>query len=76
MVGQMSTRSATILHVLDHSWPVLSGYSVRSRDLIAAQRRLGEQVMVVTSPLQQLDDATAADITLDDARITERPSVA
>lgn len=73
MVGKMRTRSAAILHVLDHSWPILSGYSVRSRDLIAAQRRLGEQVMVVTGPLQELDDSTAADLTLDDAPYYRTP---
>lgn len=73
MVGKMHTRSVPVLHVLDHSWPILSGYSVRSRDLVAAQRRLGEQVMVVTSPLQQLDDPTAADLTLDDVPYYRTP---
>ena len=53
------------LHVLDHSWPILSGYSVRSRDLITAQHQLGQSVMVVTGPLHQIDDPDAADLTLD-----------
>ena len=62
-----------ILHVLDHSWPVLSGYAVRSRDLISAQHRLGECVRVVTGPLHQLDDPTAADIVLDGVQYARTP---
>jgi len=54
-----------VLHVLDHSWPVLSGYSVRSRNLITAQYKLGQPILVVTSPLHQLDDLTASDVTVD-----------
>src|SRR5215471_6635166 len=54
-----------VLHILDHSWPVLSGYAVRSRNLIAAQHQVGESVRVVTGPLHQLDDPTASDLVLD-----------
>lgn len=54
-----------VLHVLDHSWPVLSGYSVRSRNLISSQHGLGCPVSAVTSPLHQLDDPDAQDTTLD-----------
>jgi PEP-CTERM/exosortase A-associated glycosyltransferase len=62
-----------VLHVLDHSWPVLSGYSIRSRNLITAQHRLGEAIKVVTSPLHQLDDPTATDVTLDGVQYTRTP---
>lgn len=72
MSGQKPTRSS-VLHVLDHSWPILSGYSVRSRDLIAAQRQLGQSVMVVTGPLHQLDDAEARELTLDGAPYFRTP---
>jgi len=54
-----------VLHVLDHSWPVLSGYAIRSRNLISAQHGMGESIRAVTGPLHQLDDPTAADLTLD-----------
>lgn len=54
-----------VLHVLDHSWPVLSGYSIRSRNLITAQHRLGQPILVVTGPLHELDDPTATDVLVD-----------
>lgn len=45
--------SATrILHVLDHSLPIGSGYSYRSRSILLAQRRRGFEATVVTSPKQ------------------------
>ena len=57
-----ATRAYRVLHVLDHSWPVLSGYSVRSRGLVEAQQRIGLQPSVLTGPLHQLDDHAASDI--------------
>jgi len=54
-----------VLHVLDHSWPVLSGYSVRSRNLVTSQNRLGQAMVVVTGPLHQLDDPAASDTVVD-----------
>lgn len=67
LAGTERTRSTQyrVLHVLDHSWPVLSGYSVRSRSLLKAQRQNGLQPHAITSPLHQLDDAQAADIEVD-----------
>jgi len=62
-----------VLHVLDHSWPVLSGYAVRSRNLISAQHRLGESIKVVTGPLHQLDDSTATDMVLDGVQYMRTP---
>jgi glycogen synthase len=41
-----------VLHVLDHSLPIGSGYSYRSRSLVAAQRRLGLEPVILTSPKQ------------------------
>ena len=63
----------SVLHVLDHSWPVLSGYSVRSRNLITSQHRLGYSITALTSPLHQLDDATATDVTLDEVTYARTP---
>jgi PEP-CTERM/exosortase A-associated glycosyltransferase len=41
-----------ILHVLDHSLPIGSGYSYRSRSIAAGQKRLGLEPVVLTSPKQ------------------------
>jgi PEP-CTERM/exosortase A-associated glycosyltransferase len=41
-----------VLHVLDHSLPIGSGYSYRSRSLLVAQRRLGLEPVVLTSSKQ------------------------
>jgi len=66
--------SVRILHVLDHSWPVLDGYSNRSRSLIAAQKSLGWHPVVVTSPLHNLDDPQAQDLVLDFVNYYRVPS--
>src|SRR5579871_4979913 len=39
-----------VLHVLDHSLPVQSGYAFRSAAILREQRRLGWQVSAVTGP--------------------------
>jgi PEP-CTERM/exosortase A-associated glycosyltransferase len=39
-----------VLHVLDHSLPVASGYSYRSRSIGVFQQRLGLSPVVLTSP--------------------------
>jgi PEP-CTERM/exosortase A-associated glycosyltransferase len=39
-----------VLHVLDHSRPVLSGYSTRSWNIVSFQRSLGLDPVVLTSP--------------------------
>jgi glycogen synthase len=39
-----------ILHILDHSVPLFSGYSFRSRSIIHAERTLGLNPVVLTSP--------------------------
>ena len=54
-----------VLHVLDHSWPVLDGYAQRSRAIVRAQAQLGMDVRVVTSPLHETDDPHASEVTLD-----------
>jgi len=45
-------KPTRILHVLDHSLPIGSGYSYRSRSIVKAQRRLGLEPVVLTSPKQ------------------------
>ena len=39
-----------ILHVLDHSLPVMSGYSTRSRNIVVFQKAAGLEPVVLTSP--------------------------
>ena len=46
------TAPTRVLHVLDHSLPVGSGYSYRSRSIVLAQRQLGLEPVVLTSPKQ------------------------
>ncbi len=43
-----------ILHVFDHSLPLHSGYSFRSRALMLGQRRLGWETVHLTSPRYNL----------------------
>jgi PEP-CTERM/exosortase A-associated glycosyltransferase len=62
-----------VLHVLDHSWPVLDGYAQRSRSIITAQLQIGMQPVVVTGPLHQRDDPSASDTTLDGVRYFRTP---
>src|SRR5258708_19005151 len=56
-----AVRPLRVLHVLDHSWPVHTGYSIRSLHLIAAQYRLGLRPQALTGPLQMVDDPNAVD---------------
>lgn len=44
-----------ILHVLDHSLPLHSGYTFRSQNIFKAQRARGWEVAVVTSPKHEAD---------------------
>ncbi len=39
-----------VLHILDHSLPLHSGYTFRSQNLFRAQRNLGYEPVIVTSP--------------------------
>jgi PEP-CTERM/exosortase A-associated glycosyltransferase len=45
-------RPKRVLHVLDHSLPIGSGYSYRSRSIVTAQKHLGLEPVVLTSPKQ------------------------
>lgn len=51
----------TVLHVLDHSLPVMSGYSTRSRNITVFQRAAGLRPVVVTSPKHGLAPALRED---------------
>jgi glycogen(starch) synthase len=58
-------KSLLVLHVLDHSRPLLSGYSVRSHSLISAQKKIGFSPEALTGPLHQIEDPSANDIMLE-----------
>ncbi len=51
--------------MLDHSLPLLSGYSVRSHSLITAQKHIGLCPEVVTGPLHNVEDVGATDTSID-----------
>jgi glycogen(starch) synthase len=62
-----------ILHVLDHSWPVHTGYSIRSLHLIAAQYRLGFRPQALTGPLQVVDDPKAVETVVENITYRRTP---
>ena len=45
--------SLRILHVLDHSLPLHSGYTFRTASILREQRRLGWETFHLTSPKQE-----------------------
>jgi len=47
---QQPAISMKILHILDHSLPLQSGYSFRSQNIFKAQRKRGWDPVIVTSP--------------------------
>ena len=57
-----------VLHVLDHSWPVLDGYAQRSRSIVTAQAQIGMQPTVLTSPLHERDDPAAQETSFEGIR--------
>ena len=54
-----------ILHVLDHSIPLQSGYTFRSRAIIQAQRALGWETIHLTGPKHNPGETPAASETVD-----------
>lgn len=51
-----------VLHVFDHSIPLQSGYTFRSRAILREQRRLGWHTLQMTSPKQGASDACEEDV--------------
>src|SRR5262245_7963233 len=48
-----------VLHVLDHSRPIVSGYSMRSHAVLCAQRAMGFAPVALTSPKHAAADGDA-----------------
>jgi PEP-CTERM/exosortase A-associated glycosyltransferase len=61
-----------ILHVLDHSIPLHSGYTFRTQSILREQRRLGWETYHVTSPKQL--NATALEETVDGLHFYRTPA--
>jgi PEP-CTERM/exosortase A-associated glycosyltransferase len=51
-----------ILHVLDHSLPLHSGYAFRSAAILREQRRQGLETLQLTTPRQHRGSATEEDV--------------
>ena len=51
-----------VLHVLDHSIPLHSGYTFRSRSILQQQRALGWQTFHITGPKQGVSAATYEEV--------------
>src|SRR4030095_2773921 len=49
-IARVAMSTIKILHVLDHSLPVHSGYAFRSHAIFSAQKRRGWDPVVLTSP--------------------------
>ncbi|MCS6860424.1 MAG: glycosyltransferase, exosortase A system-associated [Abditibacteriales bacterium] len=62
-----------ILHVLHYSVPMLSGYTMRSKYIVEAQRHLGWEVAVVTSPRQEMRNGFVAQENIDDLTYFRTP---
>ncbi len=72
-VPAKTARPLRVLHVLDHSWPVHTGYSIRSLHLIAAQHRLGLRPQALTGPLQIADDPNAVEAVVENISYRRTP---
>ena len=58
-------KPVRVLHVLNLSLPVISGYSIRSRGLIHGQQHSGIVPAVVTGPLHELQDGNSSETLID-----------
>ena len=51
-----------ILHILDHSIPLQSGYTFRTRNILNQQRARGWETFHVTSPKQGIVESLKEDV--------------
>jgi PEP-CTERM/exosortase A-associated glycosyltransferase len=65
-------RAVRILHILDHSIPLQSGYTFRTLSILKAQRQLGWTTFHLTSPKQ--GSSCALEETIDDWHFFRTPS--
>ena len=62
--------SFRVLHVLDHSAPLHSGYAFRTLDILKEQHRLGWETLHLTSPWNVAYEARSETV---DRRVFHRP---
>lgn len=67
-------RTYRILHVVDESLPLVSGYAIRTKGITHAQTALGNTPVVVTGPTHQLRDSRAANISIDGVAYVRTPT--
>ena len=58
----MSGSVLKVLHVFDHSLPLMSGYSMRSLALIEAQHRMGWETGYLTTPKHYMAGPTFEEV--------------
>src|SRR5579872_4872413 len=63
-----------VLHIVDESLPLVSGYAVRTKGITDAQIALGNTPVVLTGPTHQLRDTAAKDIALDGVSYIRTPT--
>lgn len=68
-----STRGLRVLHILDICLPLLTGYTIRSRDIIHGQRTLGMEPSVISSPVYNLRANDSADAVIDGVSYKRTP---
>jgi glycogen synthase len=75
--GRLSSkerRTYRVLHVVDESLPLVSGYAIRTNGIAHAQVALGNTPVVLTGPTHQLRDGKAADISIDGVSYVRTPT--
>src|SRR5579864_2512113 len=67
-------RPYKVLHIVDESLPLISGYAIRTNGITHTQRALGNMPFVLTGPTHQLRDKSASDITVDAVSYVRTPT--
>jgi glycogen synthase len=60
-----SVQGLRVLHILDICLPMLTGYTIRSRDIIHGERSIGMEPSVISSPVYNFRSAGATDAVID-----------
>ncbi|HEY5331472.1 MAG TPA: glycosyltransferase [Acidobacteriaceae bacterium] len=61
----VAARGLRVLHILDICLPMLTGYTIRSRDIIHGERSLGMEPSVISSPVYNFRSPGAVDAVID-----------
>jgi glycogen(starch) synthase len=67
-------RGYRVLHIVDESLPLISGYAIRTDGLTQAQMVLGNKPVVLTGPTHQLRDANAKDTAINGVSYIRTPT--